>query len=106
VVLNKYRDSINISLLFVIRGDVRRIQMEGYEMDIRGLLRNTNIILIEKACRLLLRSKMITNLALTLVNLRKVALARLAHNLRFVNRDEDVKKLVDVIPVENIKQGF
>jgi hypothetical protein len=97
---------MNISLLFVVRGDVRRVQMEGYEMDIRGLLRNTNIIRIEEACRLLLRSKMITNLALTLVNLRKVALARLAHNLRFVDRDEDVKELVDVIPVENIKQGF
>jgi hypothetical protein len=97
---------MNISLLFVVRGDVRRVQMEGYKMDIRGLLRNTNIILIEEAYRLLLRSKMITNLASTLVNLRKVALARLAHNLRFVNRDEDVKELVDVIPVKNIKHGF
>jgi hypothetical protein len=77
--------------------------MEGYEINIRGLLRNTNIIFIKKACRLLLRSKMITNLVSALVNLRKIALARLAHNLRFVNRDENVKKLVDVILVKNIK---
>jgi hypothetical protein len=97
---------MNIFLLFVVRGDVRRIQIKGYKMDIRGLLRNTNIIFIEKAYRLLLRSKIITNLALTLVNLRKIAFARLAHNLRFVNRDEDIKELVDVILVENIKQGF
>jgi hypothetical protein len=97
---------MNISLLFVIRGDVRRVQIEGYKIDIRGLLRNTNIILIEKAYRLLLRSKIITNLALTLVNLRKIALTRLAHNLRFVNKDKDVKELVDVISVENIKQDF
>jgi hypothetical protein len=46
---------------------------------------------------------MITNLALALVNLRKIALARLAYNLRFVNGDEDVKELVDVILVKNIK---
>jgi hypothetical protein len=72
-------------------------------MDIRGLFRNTNIILIEKACKLLLRNKIITNLTLTLVNLRKVALARLAYNLRFVNKDENVKELVDVILIKNIK---
>jgi hypothetical protein len=106
VILNKYKDSINISLLFVIRGDVRKVQIKGYEINIRDLLRNTNIIFIEEAYRLLLRNKMITNLTLTLVNLRKIALTRLAHNLRFVNRDEDVKKLVDVISVKNIKQDF
>jgi hypothetical protein len=106
VVLNKHKDSINISLLFVVRGDVRRIQIKGYEINIKDLFRNTNIILIEKACRLFLRSKIITNLALTLVNLRKVTLTRLAHNLRFIDKDKNVKELVDVILVKNIKQGF
>jgi hypothetical protein len=103
VIFYKRKDLVDISLLFVIRADVRRIQMEDYKIDIRGLLRNTNIIFMKKACRLLLRNKIITNLALTLVNLRKVTLARLAYNLRFVNRDKDVKELVDVISVENIK---
>jgi hypothetical protein len=103
VILNKYRDFINISLLFVVRGDVRKVQIKGYKIDIRDLFRNTNIILIEEAYRLLLRNKMITNLVLTLVNLRKVAFTRFAHNLRFINRNEDVKELVDVILIENIK---
>jgi hypothetical protein len=103
VILYKRRDLINIFLLFVIRADVRRVQIEGYEIDIRGLLRNTNIILMEEAYRLFLRNKIITNLTLTLVNLRKVTFARLAHNLRFVNRNKDIKKLVDVILVKNIK---
>jgi hypothetical protein len=93
---------MNISLLFVIRADVRRIQIKGYKIDIRDLFRNTNIILIKKAYRLLLRSKMITNLALALVNLRKIAFARFAYNLRFVNRDKNVKKLVDVILISFI----
>jgi hypothetical protein len=72
-------------------------------MNIRDLLRNTNIIFIKKTCRLLLRNKIITNLTLALVNLRKIALARLAHNLRFINRDKNIKEFVDVILIENIK---
>jgi hypothetical protein len=46
---------------------------------------------------------MITNLALTLVNLREVAFARLAHNLRLADKDEDFKEFIDVVSVKDIK---
>jgi hypothetical protein len=103
VILYKRKDLVNISLLFVIRADVRRVQMKGYKINIKSLLRNTNIIFIEEAYRLLLRNKIITNLTLTFVNLRKITFTRLAHNLRFVNGNKNIKKLVDVILIENIK---
>ena len=64
--------------------------MKGYKMYVRGLLFHTIIILIKEARSLFLQGKMITNLALTLVDLREVAFARLAHNLRLVNRKKDV----------------
>jgi hypothetical protein len=64
--------------------------MEGYEMYVRDLFYYTIFILVKKARSLFLKGKMITNLALTLVDLREVAFTRLVHNLRLVNRKEDV----------------
>jgi hypothetical protein len=90
VILYESGDSVDISVFCVGRVDVRRIQIKGYEMYVRGLLYHTIFILVKEARNLFLKSKIITNLALTLVDLREVAFARLAHNLRLVNRKKDV----------------
>jgi hypothetical protein len=83
-------DSIDISVFCVGRVDIRRVQIKGYEIYVGGLLFDTIIILIKKARSLFLKGKIITNLALTLVDLREIAFTRLAHNLRLVNRKEDI----------------
>jgi hypothetical protein len=90
VILYESGDSVDISLFYVGRVDVRRVQVEGYEMYVRGLLYHTIFILIKEASSLFLKSKIITDLALTLVDLREIAFTRLAHNLRLVNRNENV----------------
>jgi hypothetical protein len=64
--------------------------MKGYKMYVRDLLYHTIFILVKKARSLFLKGKIITNFALTLVDLREIAFARLAHNLRLVNKKEDV----------------
>jgi hypothetical protein len=90
VILYKGGDSVDISVFCVGRVDVRRVQMKGYKMYIKGLLYHTIFILVKEARNLFLKGKIITNLALTLVDLREVAFARLAHNLRLVNKKENV----------------
>jgi hypothetical protein len=90
VILYEDSDSVDISVFYIRRVDVRRIQMKSYEMYVKDLLYHTIFILVKEARSLFLKNKMITNLTLTLVNLREVAFARLAHNLRLVNRKEDV----------------
>jgi hypothetical protein len=64
--------------------------MEGYKIYVRDLFYYTIFILVKEARSLFLKSKIITNLVLTLVNLREIAFARLAHNLRLVNRKENI----------------
>jgi hypothetical protein len=90
VILYKGGNSVDISVFCVERVDVRRVQMEDYKIYIRDLLYHTIFILVKEARSLFLKSKIITNLVLTLVNLREITFARLAHNLRLVNRKENV----------------
>jgi hypothetical protein len=90
VIFHKDRNSIDISVFYVRRVDIRKVQIKDYEIYVGDLLFDTIIILIKKARSLFLKGKIITNLALTLVDLREIAFARLAHNLRLVNRKKDV----------------
>jgi hypothetical protein len=59
-------------------------------MYIRDLLYHTIFILVKEARNLFLKSKIVTNLVLTLVNLREIAFAGLAYNLRLVNKKKDI----------------